>query len=65
MRQMIVIVPYFLFVFFFSFLPVTESEGQSDPGKKTLKNILRQNMLGSEVGKAKFYLREIKLHIKI
>lgn len=54
MRQMIVIVTYFLIVFFFSFFPVTESEGQSDPGKKTLKNILRQNMLGSEVGRPNF-----------
>lgn len=32
------------------FLPVTESGGQQDLAKRTLEDILRQDILGSEMG---------------
>lgn len=41
--------PYSLSAFLF-FLPVTESGGQQDLAKRTMEDILRQDMLGSEVG---------------
>lgn len=41
--------PYSLTPLLF-FLPVTESGGQQDLAKRTLEDILRQGILGSEVG---------------